>query len=533
MLRYVTFAIFLALGAVTVWLGGQQGALSYERMQVERVRQGLTAIEIDWVRLRSDGLRIELHGRAPSAEAQALAATTARATAPRAHIVDFTSATITPVQREPLLIEFHRDPAEITATGRVPSSSLKAVLARRVARAAPDLVYHDLTGIGAARPGPAWGPELALAVAALGGLTEAYIRVEPARVHIQGAVPDAATRDRLHAELVEIAGTGPALTLDLRVPLATIMPFRFAAWKDRGGLRLEACTARSAAEQNVLTAALARHGAADMAVCDVGLGGPEGDWAGAISASLTALSRLPAGRVDITYRSVILEGAAPTEARTFAGARAALAEALPEGYAMAATLGPGGEAAALPRQGYWLDLKTAPGEVTLAGRLAGESERRALLTFAAATFPGWEIRDDLALGEGAAPPFWHRAAQEALLTLTGLDRGEVRLTAGRLVLSGRVADPALGPAIRLALAATLPEFDVSTRFEIDLAAAIADLPHTPETCLAAANRALSADPIVFAVGSAEIAPESAGVLDAVAAGLGRCEAIAVEIGGHT
>lgn len=535
MIRYATFVIFMVIAVGLVLEGGQRGAETYERMLVERIRQGLAAIDIGWVRLKSDGLRIEIRGRAPSVEGQALALQTAHATAPRAHIVDYSSAKLTaPPKRDPILIEVHRDSTGITVTGRLHGERMKRDFATDLARILPDVAIHDLSGEDAARPDTSWGPELELATLAVASLSDAYLSVAPGQVRIDGLVPDPAARDSFGAQLLALAGPDIALSLNLRTPPFAIAPFEFTVTKTFGGLRVENCAARNDEERNQILRLLLRFRSAEHGrTCRYGLGGPDGDWVGAIEAGLTALDHLPTGRIKIGYSDVTLEALQPVEAELLAITQASLDGLMPAGFSARFLPFGNGLASAVPRNGFWLKISGDPTHVGLEGRVPGEAERDAMILYARALFSGAQVDHALTIVDVPAPEDWQFSAQSTLQVLALLDHGRAELSPGRLSVAGALKNPSEAGILHRDLEAVLPGFDVSTRFTVDLPRAIASLPLSPQACIGQLNRLILDQPVEFATGNATIEDESMGLLGRLADTIRQCGDVSFGIAGHT
>lgn len=535
MIRWLTFAIFLTTAAAAAYLGGQRGAVAIERMLSERIAHGLAVLQIDWITLDVDGVRVEMRGRAPSVEGQALAAETARATTPWAYVLDRTAATISPPPpRDPLLVELHLDEQGLTATGRFDGAEMQTGFAQLIAATAPDLAFHDLTGTNAAPPNPGFGRELASVALAVTDLSEAFIKIQPGRVEIEGVAPDEATRMRLQAALLEEAGSAIALHLDLGVPPQVIIPYRFVAWKDYGGTRIETCAARNAKEQAAFLAAFRRHGVTDHAgSCPVGLGAPVGDWEAAVLAGLAALDQAPVGRFDLTYLTASLELSSPVDEDGFAVITGDLTAALPDGFRLRSKLDQTPSGPAIPRDAYWMRIERTADGVALSGRVQGEAERETLIALAAAHTARNTVQDGLTPNPFQPPPDWQNAAHVVLSLLRDVDGLSASLSAGRLALSGTVDGPDQAGALHRLLGERLPIFEISTDLTIDLPQIIARQPLAAGPCVEVLNRTIRAAPIAFETGSAVIDPSSDATLDELGDVLRRCGTLSVEIGGHT
>jgi len=543
MMRHAIFALLLvAVGFGCIWLGAR-GARALEQLLIDRVEHGLAVLEIDWAEVRADGLRLELHGHAPDIFAHDLALESARATAPIAVVIDYTSISLAPRRRrEPIRVEMLRDENGLTLTGRFHGEQMRARLIAELAATAPGLEVHDLTGVNAARPGAGWGPELKIAALAAARVPNAYVRIEPGAVRVGGLARDAEHRQALSMELVALAGGAVRLTLQLREPLVVVAPFVFAVVKDvSGGLRLEACAARGVEEEAMLETALNRLGIElGEGRCPAALGGPSGDWAGAVTAGLEALRLLPAGRFRLTYHVAELEGMPPAGAVELESAQTALAAALPEGYALLGGLGAGDEGRdpAAGEARYWMRFSRVRGTVVLSGAVPDEAARRVIETFAAARFGQAALRPALNLanpGTGAGVPAgWEPAALVALDGLSGVSEGEAELSPGRIAVSGAVAGPAEAGRLHRLMAGAAPDgYAVASALTIDLPAQVAAAPLSAPRCAVVLGAAVEVRPIAFAPGSAVFEAGSRAALDRLGEIFRRCESGRIEIGGHT
>lgn len=548
MLRYAILALVLAaVGAGGLWLG-ERGARALEGALLQRVSSGLEVVGADWAELRADGLRLELRGHAPDAQALRLALVTARAAvpaaaAPFAAVLDHaTVALAPPPTRPPLTVELMRDEGGVVMTGRFAGRPMRAALVRQLRAAAPGLEIRDLTGLNAARPGRGWGPELAVAALAVARLPDAHVRLAPGSVRVGGVAPDAAERDRLTDDLLAAAGDSVRLALDLREPPRAAAPFAFAAVKEpSGGIRAELCHARDDDEAVRLEAALARLGAvAGERRCPALLGGPEGDWVGAVEAGLRALDSLPAGRLRLEYRTALLEGAEDTPPAALGRARAGLADELPAGYALGSAPRVAFEAApeAAEHSGepaaFRMRLARTPDGAVVEGLAPGETARRMIESYAEARLGPADLRLALAPDGARAPAGWEPAALVALDALGSVAQGEAELRPGRLRLEGEVAAPGEAGRLHRRMARAAPEgYAVETALTVDLPAAVAKVAPTPGRCAALLDAEIAEAPISFSPGEAVMAPGSGALLDRLAEILERCEGARIEIGGHT
>lgn len=532
----VAIAALLIWGAVTL---GQRGSAAIERMVADRIANAFEVLGVDWVDVAVDGLRVELTGHAPESAAQELAVATARSVVPIATVTDATTATLAPPERrEPVLVEMHREGEALVLTGRVHGLAMRDALHRLLAELAPDLVVRDLTGTNAARPGRGWERDLRLAVLAAARVPDAYIHLGPRAVTVEGLAPNAASRDALSEMLVAAAPPGTTLSLALSIPAQVIAPFAVVAVKDPGGgVRVESCAARSPGEAAEIEGLMHRAGVEPRpGLCVSGLGGPVGDWPGAVAAGLAGLTALPAGRLALEYRAVLLLATPPSTPAEFESALAQVTAALPPGYAAQGRVEADHPLArqAIARGAYWMQLAHAGDGVLLSGMAAGEVEREGLVTYAAALFGKTRVVDRLNIGGAGAPPGWQIAGLAGLAALAETGSGMVEMADDRFAIEGRLYDPLQAAALDRALRARLDTVAVvATDFTIDLPGAVAAQPIAPDRCAVALNGAAALRRIEFEPGSRVVSATSAGEIDALAAVLARCPAAHIEIGGHT
>ncbi|MDT8343446.1 MAG: OmpA family protein [Thermohalobaculum sp.] len=537
-LRLAVFALLLSGLGLGLHALARHGAAAIEAVLAGRVGNGLAVLGADWARVEADGLVITLRGDAPDIDAQSLAVEASRTLGRFGRVRDRTTARLAPPERrEPVEVEFHRDDNGLTLIGRVPDAAMRDALIAALASAEPGLMVHDLTGLDAAWPPRGWGTEIAVALAAIRLMPRAFVRIAPGRVLVEGTAADADARDRMEADLIRHAGPNIALTTAIRVPARVIVPFAFIAEKaPGGGLHLVACAARTEAEAAEIDRLRQDRQMQDgPARCPAGLGGPHGDWPGAVRAGLAALAALPAGRVEITYRSVTLDAAPPTRVETFEATLASLSHDLPPGFDLSGAVTAGGEAerAAAAKAAYWLRMVRLGERFVLEGKVADAAAAVALRALAAAQV-GQAGVDAALTSPGTAPPAgWQQAALAAVEALSQAP-GAADLTAKGLVLRARLPGAAAARLLHDRLNARMPDsLPLRTEVRVDLPALVAALPLDPRRCVADLNRAVRGRGIQFDPGRARIDPASREGIDTLAAILHRCPVARVEIGGHT
>lgn len=530
------FVIFLGLG-LTIWQAAVRGSKSYEKMLVQRVTNGLEVLGYDWARISADGLKLQLRGHAPDTFSRGLALESARANAPFATITSYATATLAPPERrDPVRVELLRDSSAITLTGQTASRAMRNRLNDRLRQHDTALEIRDLTGIQAAAPPRGWGSEIDVATLAATALANAYVVIEPGQVLVDGQAADAQDRARLIAALRRAAGDRVELRLGIRIPTQLIAPFAFSAEKRPGEpLLVEACAVRDESEDAIVNAALDPNvRARQFSVCQVGLGGPEGDWPGAVTAGIAALAALPAGRIEIVYRETRLIGAPPTLDGDLAPVAARLSAALPKGYTLTTQLQADDAAtrAAIARDLYWMRFERNAAGVAISGLAPDRQSATAIRAYAGAIFGDGVITETLRVVDAPAPRQWRIAALAMIdqLAAGGLD---ARMSGYRIAVHGTVAQPAMAARLHSELVDGLADYRVTTVYDVDLPGQLAAIPMPGPRCAARLSRVHAGRQIEFATGSARITAESSVVLDALARVLRGCAADPIEIGGHT
>ena len=532
----VFFVIFVGLG-LTTWQIATRSSTAYERMLVQRVSNGLEVLGYDWARISADGLKLELRGHASDTFARELALESARANAPFATITSYATATLAPPEtRDPVRVELLRDSRGVTLTGQTASRGMRDRLNARLKAQAPDLPVRDLTGIQAATPPRGWGNEIEVAALAAAALANAYVVMEPGQVLVDGQAETAQERARLIAAMRGAAGERVVLSLSIRIPTEVIAPFAFAAEKRPGEkILVESCAVRDESEDAIVRSALDPNSRErQFSVCQVGLGGPTGDWTGTIAAAIAALRELPAGRVEIEYHDVRLIGTPPTLDQDLAPVATSLAAALPEGFSLTTEVQADDAAtrAAIARDLYWMQFDRSADGISITGKVPTSDSAAAIRAYAIALFGAEVVTETLRVVEAPAPRQWQVAAL-AMIDQLALGALDVRMGGYRITVRGVLPDPALARLMHDEMVQGLPGYEITTLFEVDLPAQVAAIPLPGPRCAARLGQVHANRSIEFSTGSARITEDSSPILDALAEVFERCTDDVIEIGGHT
>jgi len=528
-------SVVFALVGAGAW-GLSRGATAYfERDARARLSDGLTAAGEDWARLEVDGLRVIISGEAPDETSRFRAIETARQIVDPDRIEDATSvAAADPLTPPPFALELLRNDSEISLIGLVPEGAGRAEIRNALAREALGGAVTDMLEIAAA-PAPAgWDDGLAFALDVLTTLQRAKISVAPGAVTIAATAETDGARAALETRLRALKPDNIALTLDLSAPRPVISPFRVAFGLAGGAATLSDCAAETEEDAATILAAAHAAGYSGDAACPVGLGAPSPDWAPGIVAGFEALETLGGGRFAITDVEAVLTGPPDVDAEDLAAAGERLRAALPPVISLKTQAPPrmvetgDGQTVYAPRFDAALGTD---GNVILTGALQSETSRAAVASYAAALFGHDRVTSETVV-DPALPEGWPGRVLTGIEALSRLKEGGLSVTLDEVALDGSSLEKdadALLEALFAEKVTTPARIDVSYDAE---ASAIASRTR-PEICADEIAAIMASEMIEFDAGSATIAPESRGVIAAVADVLRTCPGAYFEVGGHT
>ena len=536
LIRVVAFIATSAAAVLWAYELGQRGAKLYERHLLTQAEAGLVALGDDWAWVTADGSILEVQGHAPDPEAKALALATVRAASPAAHVVDLVSSTpLAPEQRAPARIELHRDRNGITIAGLVADKEMSARMRSAIGSASPSIPVRDTTLKGARMAD--LSVEMAAASKALAQLPTAYVQIEQGSLQVEGQLEDRTARAPLIDALRTMTGSTVKLSTSIRAPQDVIAPFRFRATKRAGGvLELEECAARSEDERRAMLESLrALEVTAHADACPSGAGGPGGDWPGAMVAVLEALTQIPSGDVELSYRTVRISAGPEVLPAALARTADYLRSRLPDGYSADVTELLGGTSdetsASRPPK---MRIVAQTDSLTMTG--AGETNvsEVMLLAYASAVFPTIEVTAQIEPREpGTTLSGWDRAAMSVLDALSGSSDGDALMSGPSIRLRANLPSANAAAQVLSSLSTSPKGYDVTSELAIDLPRTLDQIRLPGQRCAERLNEIYAGTPIEFETASAEITAASAKLIDSLAASFVRCDEGAIEIGGHT
>jgi len=495
------------------------------------VRDALDAKGMTWAEVEANGLQVSLSGVAPTEAVRFSALTTAGSIVDAARVIDdMNVAALEALAAPKFSVEILRNDSGLSVIGLIPASTDRDYVIARFNSLAGSTGVTDLLET-ADYPAPdGWESTLEFALSAMSSLPRAKVSVEADRVAIRAITDSAPEKSRLEQSLRRMVPEQIALVLDIAAPRPVITPFttRFQITAD--GASFDACSADTEeASERIISAAKAA-GAVNPR-CTVGLGVPTPRWADAVTASISALSKLGGGSFTIADADITLLAPPDSSQAEFDRVVGELENALPQVFALEAKLPRAQDPDAGPPE--FTATLSPQGQVQLRGRVNDSALRELTTSFAKARFgssrvlTATRVVDDL-------PSDWATRVLAGLEGLGQLENGIVTVTPQSVVLSGNTGNPDASTEIAALLAGKLGEgasFDVNVTYQERLDPVLG-LP-TPDECEAEIGAIVAGGKINFEPGSATIDASALGTMDEIATVLKRCGDLQLEIQGHT
>lgn len=508
--------------------------LGVERRSERVVTTALLTEGLSWADVRADGLDLHLSGEAPTEAARLKAVNVAGGVIDSGRIRDDMSVTPARAFEAPRFsVEILRNTDGMSLIGLVPvAGEAEAKLTAAVGEIAGGLPVADMLETADYAPPEGWDAALGFGIEALKLLPRAKISVSAERVAITAISGSAEEKRRLEAAVARLKPEGLTLALDISAPRPVLTPFTLRFVKDAAGARFDACSADTDRARDRIVAAAVAAGAPQAAICTVGLGVPTPRWAEAAAAGIGAVGALPGGTISFSDADVTLTAAAGTSQADFDRVAGELRAALPEVFALTATLTPS-EAPAAAGPAEFTAVLTGEGRVELRGRVTDDLMREAVDSVSQARFGGGSVYNATRV-DGDLPEGWPVRVLAGLEALAQLHDGRLLVRADTVQVTGVSGRQDASARIAQVLSAKLgpgQTYSVDVRYDeaFDPDAALP----TPRECAADLNAVLATRKITFTPGSAEIDANARGVLDALAAILETCPPLQMEIAGHT
>jgi OOP family OmpA-OmpF porin len=524
-----TFTAAGALSLIAAYFSSQM----VEQASMSGVLNELDAEGLTWAEVDTNGLQVFLIGTAPDEAARFQALATAGRVVDASRVID-QMLIEEPEDLAPprFSLEILRNDAGISVIGLVPAATDRETLLQDFRSAANGVAVSDLLESADFPEPEGWDDALYFATGALRDLPRSKISVDAERVEITAMTDSGEARARIEAALNRRKPEGLALSLDLSAPRPVISPFALRFVIDEAGARFDACSADTEATRERILRAASRAGVEGEASCTLGLGAPSRRWADATELAIGKLAELGAGSVTFSNADVALIAAEGTEEARFDRVVGELQAALPEAFALHATLTRAPEADDEGPAEFVATL-SPEGRVQMRGRLSSETARTTMDSFAKARFGSENVYTAARVAENM-PQDWPVRTLAGLEALATLANGSVTVTADSITLRGKTGNADANAEIAAEIAAKLGDeatVDIAVEY-VERLDPLLGLP-SPEECEAQIVETIGARKITFEPGAATLDASAEEIMDELAELLKRCGDIPLEIGGHT
>ena len=496
------------------------------------VRAALEARDIGWAELGTDGLQVFLAGTAPDEAARFAALSAAGSAVDAERVIDQTVVADAEALDPPrFAIEILRNAEGVSLIGLVPAALDRAALRDAIADATGGAPVTDMLETADYPVPETWPTALRYAIGALGDLPRSKISMSAERVAVTAMAESVAEKRRVEFDLARRSPGDVRLALDIAAPRPVITPFMLRFVIDERGARFDACSADTEAARARILRAAGQAGMQGRAACTIGMGVPSPRWADAAERAIGALARLGAGSVTITDGDIALRAAPGTEQALFDDVVGTLETALPDVFALEASL-PALEERD-PEAPRFVATLSPEGQVALRGRVGSAQTRQIAASLARARFSGDAVHVTARIAEDL-PSDWSMQVLLAVEALAHLGHGAVTVTPDRFDVRGKSGDETAGSTIAQLLTERLggtAAFTLAVSYDEALDPAT-QLP-SPEDCEARIAAAQSDRKIGFEPGSARIDETGEAIIDRIAAILEECGEIPMEVAGHT
>lgn len=517
---------------LVIWQGARVFVSNIEARSAIAVREALIDNGHDWSSVLVDGLQVVLEGEAPTEAMRFRAITAAGTVVDAARVIDNMTVKEGPSIAAPdFAIEILRNDSGVSLIGLIPHDTDREELTARITRAAAGQEVTDLLQT-ANYPVPAgWEMAMDYALSALARLPRSKISVTPGHVEMTAIASSREEQQRLEADLGRMVPLDLSLSMQINAPRPVVTPFTLRFVMDDNGTRFDACAADTETARNRIFDAARAAGATGILNCTLALGVPSGTWGQATSQAIAALAELGGGILTFADADISLIAREGTDAELFDEVVGRLDNALPDVYALDATL-PVATAAATGA----LEFVVVLGDegTALRGRVADALMNQTAETFAKANFGADRVTLATRIAPEGLPAGWSTRVLAGIEAASHLARGTVRVRPDGIAVSGVSGEEDAQDVISRLLIDKLGESIVFT-IEVVYDEAydpIAALP-TPEECVARIRNVTDARNITFDPGSATISSEGMNVVNEIADILRACAELRLQIAGYT
>lgn len=497
------------------------------------VRRALDNADHGWAEVEANGLQVILSGVAATEAVRFQAVSVTGGTVDAARIIDhMTVAATADIAPPRFSAEILRNDSGISIIGLIPASSDRDTLIERITDVADGAPVTDLLETADYPVPNGWDDAMGFAVIALSRLPRSKVSVDAGRIAITAISDSIEAKRKLDAELHRAAPPGLRMALDIAAPRPVLTPFTLRYVIDESGGRFDACSADTDAAKLRILRAAADANLTGPPTCTVGMGVPSTSWAQAAEQAITSLAAIGYGTVTFSDADITLIATEGSDQAVFDRVIGELEVELPDVFALHAVLL---EPEASPETGpvEFTATLSPEGLVQLRGRLNDENLRRAVDSFAKASFGTSNVYTAARIVDGL-PARWPVRVLAALDALARLKQGVVVVTPDMLDIRGVTEREEASTEIAALLSQKLGE---GALYALDITYHAPpepeDAPPDPDQCEIDLAEIQAAAKIQFEPGSATIAAESLETMNLISDILDKCADIRLEIQGHT
>ena len=468
-----------------------------ENRSVLAVQETLVDSGYGWASVIGDGLQVILEGDAPSEAIRFRAISAAGTVVDASRVIDNLRVTDSVLVAPPTFaIEMMRNDAGVTLIGLIPAETDRARLASRIRRSVGNQTISDLLDVADYAAPQHWSDAVDFAVRAMGEMPKSKISVSGDRISVIGIADSLADKRRLETLLSRQAPDALGLAIDISSPRQVVTPFTVRFALEDGTARFDACVADTAEVVSEILRAATSVGFQGQLDCGLAIGAPSRTWGTAVAGAINALGTLGGGTITFSDTDVTLIAPIGTDQSLFDNTVGALENALPDAFALSATLLTEETVTEAVTPEFTATL-SPEGLAHLRGRLPDEMSNTVVRNFAEAKFGSQNVAISTRISAGL-PPRWPLRVLAALEALSALSNGFVEVTENSFVVRGKTGSLSARGDITRNL---IDELGQGAKFTVDVEYVealdpIAAIP-TPQECLARILAVTRATKITF------------------------------------
>ncbi len=497
-----------------------------------------------WAQIIPDGILIRISGEAPDQEASQRLATLIGSVVSPDRIVH--ESTVAPedikggLEKSRFIVLALRDGDQVSLGGLIGSDEQRRIIHETVRGSLDAVAITDML-LDVQNSASAFSSEaLRYGLTSLELLPRSSVMIEADRVTITAALD---SEDELNTKELQLAERRPEVvlvTMDLRAPATMVPTFEFRATRRDGIIFVDGCTAASSEDARRILDAVKRTGSTESSECKVALGSPHPEWADVVIAGIEAMTETDGRLLRIANTSIVL--VVDSESDRLPAVRQGFEATLPDLFSLQVVQSPADGTDLAEGDSFPWSLRVtlnADGTVLLEGDIADDRSTEMIQTYAQVLFGTDKVDNRIEIG-GELPGGWPVAIFSGLEALELLRTGTLTVTEDSISIAGTGLGEDSPEQVARLLSTQARDWGdhlVSVTYSDEEAESEADTDQDagldPRECEARISAILADEQIIFSPGRTSIEPESADVIDAVAAVLAECPEARFEIEGHT